>query len=80
MNISFKFKYNTVTCDTLLLFQRIFVCIKHQEDLGTYFQYKPLLLFDENDMRKPPKYHYIQSLKKMDKKNSSECISNVYHR
>lgn len=69
VNSKIKIGKRTITIDPLLLFQRISVMKKSDEELESYLKYElapyPLCLFDEIGMRKSPKsvlYSLFQSI------------------
>lgn len=59
VTLSMKIHNETITVDPMLLFQRISICKKSDEDLVEFLKYElapfPLALFNENGMRKTAK-------------------------
>ena len=72
MTSSIKIQDNVVAINPLLIFQRISLNLKNQEDMKNYLQYElapfPLSLFDENGMRKTAKSSFYENF---------ECLSPI---
>lgn len=69
MSSSVKVGDDILAIDPTLLFQRISLQIKAQEDMQDFLKYElapyPLTLFDEVGMRKTPKSQFIQNFKNL---------------
>ena len=81
MTSSIKIRGDVVTINPLLIFQRISLNLKNQEDMKKYLQYElapfPLSLFDENGMRKTSKssfYHNFECLPQRPVINANDIL------